>query len=318
MMRAGLSTLSACAILALAASSPARFPQGEALSPSKRRPVRLTLTVTDKQRRYATGLGKEQIIVLEEGEPRELVSFEQSDPPASIGVVFDLSRRDRPDLLPAAKAALSDFVRAGGHARRYFVIGFDGAAHLAADWAGTPEEVAAGFDRLAALRPSGKAALYDALGAALLKANEGPHPKRAIILISDGRSYGSRLKREELFEAVRRSNALIYAVSLRPRDWNYVDASDHVTLAKLCSMSGGFAEAAETLAEFHEFFERLSAELKHQYSVSFVPSDAGPVGGWQRLSFKAKDLKLKASPSAKEFRTFQFDVRGREGYYRQP
>jgi Ca-activated chloride channel family protein len=311
--------LSACALLALAASRPpAGFPQGTAPPPAAGRLVRVTLTVSDRQRRYATGLGKEQFVVLEEGEPRELVSFEDSEQPTSVGVVFDLSRRDLPGLLPSAKAALSNFVRAGGQGRRYFVVGFDGEAHLAADWGGTPEEVAAGFDRLAALRPSGKAALYDALGAALLKAAEGPGPKRVIILISDGRSSGSKLRREELFEAVRRSDALIYAVSLGPREWSQVDASDQPTLSKLCSLSGGFVQSARSVAEFQEFFERLSVELAHQYSVGFVPGDAGPAGGWRRLSFKVKEMRLKDSPSAKEFRKYQFDARGREGYYHQP
>lgn len=306
-------------LLALAAApSPNGFTRSAA--PAQASPVKLTLTITDKHGRYVAALTRDRITVLEDGTARELASFEQRAEPASVGLVFDMSARDRPRLLASAKVALSNFVRAGGNAHRYFIIGFDRDVYLAADWLGSADELAAGFDRLAAVRPSsGKAALYDAVGAALLKAGEGPHPKRAIILISDGRNDGSKLKREELFEAARRSDALIYALAVKPPGdgLNLPDPSDHATLGQLCSTSGGFASSVHSGAEFLEFFERLSLELQYQYSVSFVPGDAGPGGAWRRLSFRAKPLELKKTPSSKDSERVQLTVRGREGYYHQ-
>ena len=311
-----LSILSTAAALLLAAApAPPVRPQAAAAPPAPGARVRLTVTITDEQGRYVTLLGRDKLTVLDEKVPQEPTSFEQPDEPMSIGLVLDLSRDDRAALLSSAKAAVSDFVSASGPDHRYFIVGFDGEAHLAADWARTPAEVSAGFARLADVKPSRKAALYDALHAALSKVGTGPHPKRALILISDGRNDGSKLKRDELFDAVRRSDALLYAVGVKRGGANLVDPSDQPTLDRLCASSGGFASPARTQAEFRVFFERLSVELKNQYAVSFAPAEAGPDGAWRRLSYQAKPLELKRSPSAKGVERIRLSARGREGYY---
>jgi Ca-activated chloride channel family protein len=297
--------------------SPLEDSQSVSAPATNNAPVRLTVTIVDKRGRYVTALSRDQITLLDEKGPLEITSFEQSDQPMSIGLVFDMSREYYAGLLASAKAALANFIKASEQDHLYFIVGFDRDPYLAVDWVRTTAEVAAGFDRLAGVRPSKKAALYDAIHAALVKVGGGPHPKRAIILISDGRNDGSKLKKEELFEAVRKSDALIYAVSAKRGDATSVGPSDYATLDKLCSMSGGFASSAATEAEFYEFFERLSVELKHQYSVSFIPADTGRGGEWRRLSFKAKALELKRTPSSKDVERIQLSVRGREGYYNQ-
>ena len=314
----------ACAalLLALIPTAPALCRQATP-PPVKNRRVRLTLTVTDKPGRYVESLGKERFTLLEEKVPQEIDSFEASDEPTDIGVVFDLSRADLgPHLLESAKAALSNFVRAAGTDHRYFIIGFDGEPRLAADWLRSPEEAAAGFDKLARVRPQKKSALYDAVRAALSKLETGSRPKRALILISDGRNDGSKLKRDELFEALRKSDALVYAVGVKalgpdaynPLALDQLNRSDPLTLNKLCSMTGGFASFVQFRAEFDNFFERLAVELKHQYTVGFTPAAAGPEG-WRRLSFKVAPLKVRGLSGAKGGETVQLFVRGREGYY---
>ena len=300
---------------AQAQDSRASFSQRTTASATNSAPVKLTVTIVDKRGRYVTSLSKDQITLLGEKGPLEITSFEQSDQPMSIGVVFDMSRENYAGLLASAKVALSHFVRASEQDHRYFIVGFDRNPYLAADWVRTPAEVAAGFDRLAGVKPSKKATLYDAIQAALARVGGGPHPKRAIILISDGRDDGSKLKKGELFEAVRQSDALIYAVSAKRGDAIFTDPSDYLTLDKLCSMSGGYASSASTEAEFYTFFERLSVELKNQYSVSFIPANTGGEGGWRRLSFKAKPLELRRTPSSNVVERIQLSVRGREGYY---
>lgn len=303
----------AAALLLAAACVPA-LPQAGAPRPAAAARVTLTLTVTDQHGRYVTNVGKEALTVLDEKAAAELASFEPETRPSGVGVVFDLTADNRAALLASARAAVSDFVASGGEDDRYFVIGFDKEAYLAADWVKTPAEAAAGFDRLAGVKPSNKPALHDALAAALAKVGGGPHQRRALILISDGRNDGSKLKREELFEALRRSDALVYAVAVMPPHDSPFGSPDAALLQKLCAMSGGFFMSARTAVEFRTFFERLSVELKNQYVVSFAPADAGPAGGWRRLSFKVKPLELKKPPSDEVVR-LRLSARGREGYY---
>jgi Ca-activated chloride channel homolog len=285
--------------------------------PSSAKPVRLEVTVTasDNPTLYVAALSKDQLTLLDEQVPQEIVSFGQLDQPMSIGLVFDMSSENYASLLASTKEAFLSFIKASEKVHEYFLVGFDSDAYLAADWIRTPKQVADGFDKLATVKPSKKRAFYDALLAALVKVGTGSHPKRVIILISDGRDNGSKLKREELFNAVRKSDALVYDVSAKSGNANFFDSSDYETLNKLCSISGGVASYPRSGAEFYEFFDRLSVELKNQYTVSFIPGTTGHSGEWRRLRFIAKTLEFKNTPSSKNVKKMHLSVRSREGYY---
>lgn len=285
--------------------------------------LRIDLTVTDARqpRMYVTGLVKDQITVLVENVPQEVTSLDQSEQPMSIGLVFDtsrahyISRGAYSNLLASTKEAFLAFVKSSGTGNQYFVAGFDGETYLAADWASTSGRVAEGFDRLAGVKPQKRTALYDALHSALVKVGGGAHRKRLIILISDGRDNGSKLKSGELFDALRRSDALVYAIAVTSHG---VMPSYVATLNKLCSVTGGLGSYPSTEAEFYESFERLLVELKHQYTVSFTPRNVGAKGGWRRLSYKAKTLDFKGTPAAGAAGKMPLAVRGREGYFDGP
>ena len=286
-------------------------------------PVRVEITVTDarQSRRYVTALSKDQITVLDEKVPQEITFFGQSDQPMSIGLVFDTSRahyisRDNyAKLLASTKEAFLNFIRASEKDNQHFILGFDGDVHLAADWVKSSGQVADGFDKLAAIKPAKKTAFYDAVHAALLKINSGVNQKRVIILVSDGRDHGSKLKWDGLLDAVRRSNALVYAISVVSPDSG---PSSRGALDKLCSVSGGIASYPRTGDEFYEDFERLSVELKHQYTISFIPRGVSCNGVWRRLSYKGKTIDFKGLPSVSDRGDLPLAVRGREGYYCGP
>jgi VWFA-related protein len=316
MYRVGTIILSISVLLLTALTFPTRGVTQDASS-SQVKPVRVEVTVTanNKPGLYVTGLSKDQIIVLDEQIPQEIASFGQLNQPMSIELVFDMSRENYVELLASTKKAFLNFVKAGAKDHEYLIMGFDKDAYPATDWMQTSKQVADEFDRLAKVKASKGTALYDALRAALAKAGSGSHPKRVIILISDGRDNSSKLKKAELFDAVRKSDALVYALSVKMGGANLFDSSDYETLNKLCSISGGMASYPRSAAEFYEFFERLSVELSNQYTVSFIPNGTGQSGEWRRLSFKAKTLEFKRTPSSKDAAKMQLSVRGPEGYY---
>lgn len=319
MIRADMIIFTLCLLLIFVIMCPTvATAQGQSVTP-----VRVEITVTDARqpRMYVTGMSKDQITVLDENVPQEITFFGQSDQPMSIGLVFDtsrahyISRDDYANLLASTKEAFLNFIRASEKDNQYFILGFDGDAHLAADWVKSPEQVADGFDKLATIKPAKKTALYDAVHAALLKINSGANQKRVIILVTDGRDNGSKLKWDELSEAVRRSNSLVYAISVMSPDFR---ASYREALDKLCSVSGGIALYPRTGDDFFEDFERLSVELKNQYTISFIPRGVSCNSEWRRLSFKGKTIDFKGMPAARDRGKISLAVRGREGYYCNP
>lgn len=321
----GALICSLCAVL-FSTFGPQAVATAQGQTGTAAKPVRVEVTVTDARRPglYVSGLSREQITVLDENAPSEIVSLVRSERPQSVVVLFDVSRAHHitkgryAELLANTKKALLSFVRMSGKGGRYFVAGFDAEVHPVTDWVGTAEEVAGGFERLAALKPSKGTATYDALGAALENVGGGAaDAKRVIILVTAGRDDGSNLKYEELLEKLRRSDALLYSLGAPTQDLSSPDIAHRETLRRLCAVGGGAAINPATRAEFYEAFERLSVELKFQYTLSFIPG-AGGGGGWRRLSFAARPLDFKGMPAAGKVGLMPLAVRGREGYYPNP
>src|SRR5687768_16677086 len=53
--------------------------------------ITLTLTVTDTYGRYVSGLTKNAFTVMDNGKEQEITFFSDSDAPASVGILFDIS-----------------------------------------------------------------------------------------------------------------------------------------------------------------------------------------------------------------------------------
>src|SRR5690606_10189523 len=52
--------------------------------------VTVTVTVTDENGRFVSGLQKDDFLIYDEGEPQEIVTFSSERVPVSLGVVLDI------------------------------------------------------------------------------------------------------------------------------------------------------------------------------------------------------------------------------------
>src|SRR5437868_13812571 len=69
-------------------------------------------------------------------------------------------------------------------------------------------------DRLSLTPAEGATALYDAVYLGLSKLKSGQHPKKALLLITDGEDNHSRYSRGDIRDVVRESDAQIYVIDL--------------------------------------------------------------------------------------------------------
>jgi Ca-activated chloride channel family protein len=282
-------------------------------SPATTRQTQVIVTVTDTSGRYMGGLHKGQVTMLDNGVPQEVLTIEESTFPVSIGLLFNVSRGRYRDSLALTRKTILSFFDAPQKTNEYFIMGFDKDSFLATDWTRKPEELISGFDKLASAKPSKSATRYDALEIGLKKMRDARYFKRALIMVSDIDETGSKLKLEQLLEALRRSDVLVYSISV---DTSILpQTSEHPVLDRICTVSGGFAKSAKSTAQFLDLMEIISLELKHQYLISFRPR--GAEGDWHRLSFEVKPLMLHPL-SSKKTEKVPLLVRSREGYYPSP
>jgi len=269
--------------------------------------ITLTVTVTDTYGRYVSGLGKNAFTVLDEKKPQDITFFSDEDAPVSVGVIFDVSGSMSGDKIRRARDALSKFIQTSHNADEYFLIAFNQRAQLLLDKTRDGNAV---LDKLTFIQTRNNTALYDACYLGVEKVQRGTHPKRALLLISDGQDNNSRYTFNELRRLLKESDVTLYGVGIL----SGADAGSSMgmegqgILDELASVSGGKAFFPRSNAEMDDIFEQIALELRHQYSIGYKPTDFTNDGRWHKI-------KVKVSPPRGLPRLF---VRSKEGYYAIP
>jgi Ca-activated chloride channel homolog len=265
--------------------------------------VVLNVTLTDIYNRYVTGLNKDAFTVLDDKEPQKITFFSDEDVPISLGVIFDVSGSMSGDKISKAREALRHFVDTSHNNDEYFLIGFNSRAQLLMD---RTRDSDAMLDKLTFVETKGQTALYDACYLGVERVTRGVHPKRALLVISDGQDNNSRYTFSELRKMLKETDVLIYAIGIIDKGGTSdLDMSGQAILDELASVSGGKAFFPNSPAEMNEIFERIAIELRHQYSIGYKPSNFSNDGRWHRI-------KVKVTPPRGLPHLF---VRAKDGYY---
>jgi len=269
--------------------------------------VTLTLTVQDLYGRYVSGLNKSSFQVIDNGEPQEISYFSDTDAPISVGILFDISGSMSKDKIMKARNALSRFIMTSHPSDEYFLIAFNNKAQLLLDRSRDGDSV---LSKLTLVQPRHNTALYDAVYLGVEKVTRGSHQKRALLVISDGQDNASRYNFGEVRRLMKEADVVTYAVGIQGGhdSTTAVGMQGQAFLDEIASVSGGKSFYPQSDVEMDEIFERISIELRHQYSVGYTPKDFKPDGKWRRIKTKVKPMR--GMP--------RLTVRGREGYYATP
>jgi Ca-activated chloride channel family protein len=248
--------------------------------------ITLTITVQDVNGRFVSGLEKNAFTIYDNKEPQEITFFSDEDAPVSVGVIFDVSGSMSGDKIKRARQALSRFIETSHDSDEYFLIGFNSRAQLLLDKTRDGNAV---LDKLTFVQPRSNTALYDACYLGLEKVARGTHPKRALLLISDGQDNDSRYTLSDVRRLLKESDIVVYSVGIVDGTGSTLDMSGQAILDELSSLSGGKAFFPRTSAEMDEIFERIALELRHQYSIGYRPTNFTGDGKWHKIKVKVKE-----------------------------
>lgn len=269
--------------------------------------VTLTLTVTDYYGRYVSGLTEDAFTVYDEKKKQDIIFFSDTDAPVSIGILFDVSGSMTGDKIAKARNALSRFINTSHPRDEYFLIAFNKRAQLLMDRTRDGEAV---LNKLTLVEPKHNTALYDACYLGVERVTRGTHQKKAMLIISDGQDNASRYNFKEVRRLMKESDVVIYSVGiLGARDNSTLEGLQGQSyLDELANVTGGKSFYPNTAVEMDEIFERIALELRHQYSIGYVPSDFEPNGDWRKVKVKVKPPR--GLP--------RLSIRHRTGYYATP
>ena len=301
-------------LLAAAAPIIAQDPAATSTPDDPDRPVKvktdlvtLTLTVTDQYGRYVSGLGKNAFSITDNNQTQDIQFFSDSDAPVSVGIIFDVSGSMAGEKILKARQALSRFIMTSHPSDEYFLIAFNSRAQLLLDRTRDGDAV---LQKLGLVKPDKNTALYDAVYLGVERVSRGSHEKKALLIISDGQDNSSRYNFNEVRRLIKESDVVTYAVGIlgNSDSSTMLGMQGQAFLDEMTSVTGGKAFYPQSDVEMDEIFERIALELRHQYSLGYLPKDFQPDGKWRRVKVKVKPPR--GLP--------RLTVRGRDGYYATP
>ncbi len=319
---------------------PTQAPSKEPATDKQTPPIRIEvnevivpITVTDDKGKFVSDLNEADFQVFEDNKPQQIRFFtRERNQPIVVGFLMDLSNASRVHWKNYQDAAieliqnlLTDDAKHSG-----YLISYSNDAELQVNTTSDPEKL---VEKLRKMKPSGGAALYDAVYMACtnrkLVQGEPIEPRRVIVIIGDGHDSASKHSLSEVVELAQRNLVTVYGISTVA--FGFTDPSSD-NLEKLATETGG-----RVVYPLQDVYKDTDGYLSH-------PSDDGnyslKVGTGEYASAVANKMfravtdiagevtlqyiirYIPNNESAKSFRNVKIvvslanvKVRARKGYY---
>lgn len=296
--------------------------------------VIIPVTVTDYQGRFVSDLDKNDFKILDEGQPQAIQFFSRErSQPVVIGFILDMSNASRLHWKHYQDAAVELALTLLPGSEKYsgFLISYSNEPELLVNTTSDSEPI---VEKMRKLKPSGGAALYDAIYMALtehkLVVGEPIEPRRVLVIIGDGHDNASKKTLNQVLELAQRDLVTIYGVStvafgdVTPDERNlvrlaeetggrvvsplqkvYSDVSGYLSTPmdegnyKFKAGTGGYS--AELAQGMFRAITDIAGEITTQYILRYVP---------QNVDGKKQFRKVEVVVSLPNMK-----VRARKGYY---
>ena len=175
----------------------------------------LIVTVTDSEGVPVSDLDVQEFVVEIDGVPQNIAHFAAGslDVPVSLGLLFDRSRSMVQDYKwPPAIEATDHFIRNMRDDDEFFLMTFDRNTHMRQEFTQSKDAMERALLRVEAGGPGTD--VLKSIPRALDKAREGIHPKRIVLVVTDGLSgiSGGCTSDEEFRTEIRESGVLAYGI----------------------------------------------------------------------------------------------------------
>ena len=276
-------------------------------------------TAVDKNRRFITTVRKEDIQVIEDGQPQEIFTFQrETDGPLSLAILLDVSASQQRTLQDEKEAART-FVSSVVHLPKdeVAVISFSGEATVEQELTNSLASVQKALERVEIVLPPGyigpgivinsparsstdvadprlgTTAIWDAVWAVSeeLLSDVRKDKRRAIILITDGVDTSSRLKTEEAIKRATTADVAVYTVGIGDAI-NFEDIKKS-PLLKIAELTGGRAYFPRNNTELRSSFSQIEQELRSQYLVAYSPSNKNHDGSYRKVAIEIVSPELR-------------------------
>ena len=250
--------------------------------------VLINATVTMPDGRFVTNLDKQNFQLWEDSVEQKIEYFSSEDVPLTVGIIFDASGSMSPFLGMARSAAVT-FLRMGNRTDEYFLVEFNDKPRITVDFT---SDISKLQNKLLFIPAKGLTALFDAIYLGMDTVRKGTHPKKALLVITDGEENHSRYSFSNVRDFVREQSVQIYAIG------------PDAPLSSLAELTGGKSFDA-SFRDLEDICVKIGVELKNQYIIGYRSTNESKDGRWRKVQLKVNPPR--GLP--------KLNVRGKTGYY---
>jgi VWFA-related protein len=267
--------------------------------------VTIPVIVSDRQNRYISGLKSENFTVLKDGEEQNIEYFIAEEAPINVAILLDTSRSTELVLDEIQTAAL-EFLKHLKPNDRCMVVSFDWQVNVLSALTSDREKLKRTIKN-AQIGERFGTVLRDAVFQTVNKNFAGVKGRKAVILLTDGKDFGSFTEKDELIYRLEESDTLVYSIfyetgfmrrrQLNPQRFPFPnrrggggiwrrgrnpdgrsqrneraneDAIDF--LREMADVSAGRFYQKE-IKDLSKTFEAIAEELRKQYLIGFYPEN---------------------------------------------
>jgi VWFA-related protein len=237
--------------------------------------VRVDVLVTEAGR-PVLGLDPADFEVRDNGVPQDVSLVGSETLPLNVILALDASESVSGEPLEHLKSAGRALVERLSPDDRAALITFSQAVALRQPLSSQKDLIGRELGRI---EPTGDTAVIDGSYAAVVL-GDADVGRDLVIVFSDGVDTASWLTAERVLDAARRSDVVVYAVSVRnPERPGF--------LRELTRLTGGSVLEVDSTRDLGAAFVRLIQEFRQRYLLSYSPQGVSPEG-WHELKVTVK------------------------------
>ncbi|MGB9402255.1 MAG: VWA domain-containing protein [Candidatus Acidiferrales bacterium] len=282
--------------------------------------VNVDAVVTDNDGNILTGLKKNNFRVLDDNQPQQITNFAPTDAPITIVLLMEFSQLGYGYFAYNARNWSFEFLSHLNKKDWVALVTYDLQTHVEVDFTQNKDEIQQALYGL--IYPGfHEANTFDALIETIDRLQD-VKGKKSILLLSAGFDTFSKHTLDQTLKRLKNTEVTVFCIgigeelfvrSVRDGGVAYLQAKNQLnTFAK---MTGGFAWFPRFDGELPGIFQSVTAFLRNQYTIGFVPSNPTHDGKYHKLKVEALDDKGDPlTVNDKKGRPKKVIVYSREGY----
>lgn len=172
--------------------------------------VSVPVSVSDREGRYISGLKKDDFTILQDGKEQKISFFETEAEPVSVALLIDTSESTK-DVLVKIKDAAKDFIELLNKNDECLVATFDSEVKILNPLISNRETLKKSLDKIQTDEREGTV-VFSAVEQIAQKSFANAKGRKVIVLLSDGKDYGSSVSKNDLFGQLEESDVMIYSI----------------------------------------------------------------------------------------------------------